>query len=322
MHTIVLGYAGGTAALAALPWLRNTYGVQVVTVTVDLGQERDLASVRDRALAAGAARAHVVDRREAFARDFVLPALKADAALAPASWADVAWPLIAQALVDVAAIEQATAVAHGCAPGSAEASQLETAVRALGPDLLVVAAGAARHNTSLASRASAHGPDEAAVVDLAFARGVPTALNGIEMSLDELFSSLNTIASAYGASRPAVEDPRASEALVENLPAIVVLQSAHEALRRLVTDPRLNELCDIVGREYASMIAEGLWFSPMRRAIDAFSDQVQARVTGAVRLKLFAGGIERVSVASPFTRPAAARRVEDIRSIEGQSVAL
>ena len=69
MERIVLAYSGGLATSAAIPWLADTYAAEVITVTVDLGQGRELEEVRDRALATGALRAHVFDERDAFARD-------------------------------------------------------------------------------------------------------------------------------------------------------------------------------------------------------------------------------------------------------------
>ena len=74
---IVLAYSGGRQSSAAIQWLADTYGAEVVTVTLDFGQGDDLAAVRARALAEGAVRSHVLDVREAFARDYILPSLKA-----------------------------------------------------------------------------------------------------------------------------------------------------------------------------------------------------------------------------------------------------
>ena len=79
MQRIVLAYSGGLDTSVAIPWLAEKYGAEIVAVTLDLGQGRELEDVRDRALATGAVRAHVLDVREEFARDYVLPALKADA---------------------------------------------------------------------------------------------------------------------------------------------------------------------------------------------------------------------------------------------------
>ena len=79
MTRIVLAFTGGHDTSAAIPWLREHHGAEVVTLTLDLGQGRVLEEVRDRALAAGAVRAHVLDVREEFAANFIVPALKADA---------------------------------------------------------------------------------------------------------------------------------------------------------------------------------------------------------------------------------------------------
>src|SRR6185436_16725509 len=97
--------------------------------------------IRTRALAAGAARAHILDAREEFAAGYVLPALKADAIYEdryPMATA-LGRPLIARKLVEIAAMEQAEAVAHGCSGRSNDQVRLEVAVKALNPSLKVLA---------------------------------------------------------------------------------------------------------------------------------------------------------------------------------------
>ena len=79
MERIVLAYSGSLDTSAAIPWLAERHGAENIAVTLDLGQGRELESVRDRALATGALRAHVLDVRDEFARDYVLRALKAAA---------------------------------------------------------------------------------------------------------------------------------------------------------------------------------------------------------------------------------------------------
>lgn len=115
MNRIVLAHSGGVGTLVAIPWLAEQYRAEVVTVTLDLGQGRQLDDVHERALAAGAARAHVIEVREEFARDFILPALRADALYGGRT------PLIralgraaiARRLKAMADIERASYVAHG-----------------------------------------------------------------------------------------------------------------------------------------------------------------------------------------------------------------
>ena len=116
MERIVLAYSGGLDTSVAIPWLKARYGADVIAVTMDLGQGKELEDVRNRALAAGAVRAHVLDVREEFASGYVVPALKADALYEdryPMA-TSLGRPLIAQKLVEIAAIEQAGAIAHGC----------------------------------------------------------------------------------------------------------------------------------------------------------------------------------------------------------------
>src|SRR5215213_9210885 len=79
MKRIVLAYSGGLDTSVAIRWLAEKHGAEVIAVTVDLGQGQELTDVRERALAVGAVRAHVIDAREEFARDYVLPALQARA---------------------------------------------------------------------------------------------------------------------------------------------------------------------------------------------------------------------------------------------------
>jgi argininosuccinate synthase len=141
MQRIVLAYSGGLDTSVAIPWMAEKYDAEIIAVTMDLGQGQELEEVRDRALAAGAVRAHVLDLREEFAREYVLPALKADAIYEdryPMATA-LGRPLIAQKLVEIAGIEQATAVAHGCTGKGNDQVRLDVTTRALGPSLQVIA---------------------------------------------------------------------------------------------------------------------------------------------------------------------------------------
>ncbi len=133
---VVLAYNGDLETTVAIRWLIDTQGVDVIALTLDLGQHRDPAEARDRALAAGALRAHVLDVRDAFARDCILPALQAESFDHGdhAGGLAFAWPLIAAKLVEMAAVERAAAVAHGSATAA-----IEPLVHALDPSLVVFA---------------------------------------------------------------------------------------------------------------------------------------------------------------------------------------
>jgi argininosuccinate synthase len=141
MNKVVLAYSGGLDTSVAVAWLREQFGVDVVTLTVDVGGGSLREGVERRAMSAGAAKAYVVDARERFATDFVWPHLQANALYQgayPLATA-LARPLIAQLLVEVAAREGADAVAHGCTGKGNDQVRFDVAVHALNPGLEVVA---------------------------------------------------------------------------------------------------------------------------------------------------------------------------------------
>ena len=141
MRKVVLAYSGGLDTSVAVAWLREQYGCEVVTLTVDLGGGSLREGVERRAISAGASRAYVVDGRERFVTDFVWPHLQANAIYQgtyPLATA-LARPLIAQLLVEVAQKEGADAVAHGCTGKGNDQVRFDVAVHALDPGLEVVA---------------------------------------------------------------------------------------------------------------------------------------------------------------------------------------
>ena len=141
MERIVLAYSGGLDTSVAVKCLADKYEAEIVTVTIDLGQGKELDDVRERALAVGAVRAHVVDAREEFASHYVLPALQAGAIYEsryPLATA-LGRPLIAKKLVEVAEMEDAGMIAHGCTGKGNDQVRMEVSSRALNPSIKVVA---------------------------------------------------------------------------------------------------------------------------------------------------------------------------------------
>ena len=141
MKKVVLAYSGGLDTSVAVAWLKEQYGVDVVTLTVDLGGGSLRENVAARALKAGGSRAYVIDGRERFVRQFVWPNLQANAlyqGVYPLATA-LARPLIAQLLVEVADRERADAVAHGCTGKGNDQVRFDVAVHALDPKLEVIA---------------------------------------------------------------------------------------------------------------------------------------------------------------------------------------
>jgi argininosuccinate synthase len=140
MTRVVLAYSGGLDTSVAIRWLMDR-DLEVVTLTADLGGGIDLEAARQKALRTGAVDAYVIDAREQFARDFVLPALQAGALYEgqyPLATA-LARPLIAQLMVDIARRTGATLIAHGCTGKGNDQVRFDVATTALAPDLKVIA---------------------------------------------------------------------------------------------------------------------------------------------------------------------------------------
>ncbi len=137
----VLAYSGGLDTSVAIKWLKEKYNLEVITLTVDIGNVADLEAIRQKALDLGAIKALVIDAKEPFINSFVFPALQADALYEgqyPLATA-LGRPLIAQLLVDTAKREGATIVAHGCTGKGNDQVRFDVSVAALAPELRVVA---------------------------------------------------------------------------------------------------------------------------------------------------------------------------------------
>jgi len=138
---IVLAYSGGLDTSVILSWLKETYGCPVITFSADLGQGDDMNAVREKAVQTGAEQAIVEDLKEEFVRDFVWPALRANAIYESGYLlgTSLARPLIAMKQVEVAKRLGADAVSHGATGKGNDQVRFEVTYTALEPDLKVVA---------------------------------------------------------------------------------------------------------------------------------------------------------------------------------------
>ncbi len=137
---VVLAYSGGLDTSVAIKWLQDQ-GYDVVACCLDVGEGKDLHFIKNKALTVGAVQSYVIDAKEEFAKDFALAALQAHA-LYEGKYplvSALSRPLIAKKLVEVAHLEGAVAVAHGCTGKGNDQVRFEVAISALDPDLQVLA---------------------------------------------------------------------------------------------------------------------------------------------------------------------------------------
>jgi argininosuccinate synthase len=347
---VVLAYSGGLDTSVAVRWMIEEWGLEVVCVLVDVGQDPDYSEsfddIRARALAAGALDFVVVDAREEMAAEFCSLAIAANA-LYEGKYplvSALSRPVIVRHLVDQARKFNADAVAHGSTGKGNDQVRFEVGTHALAPDLEVLAParlwGMTRADSvdyaakwdipikatkekiysideNLWGRAIECGeiedpwaapPEEpytltrvtstdALEVVISFRAGVPVALDGQEMPLAALIKSLNDRAGAVGYGRlDMVENRRVGikSREVYECPAALALISAHADLEDLVLEREVHHEKARLQIRWAELVYDGMWFSPLKEALDAFFAETQRHVTGDVRMRFEAPGLGRV----------------------------
>jgi len=344
MPTAVLAYSGGLDTSVAIRWIRDHYNMDVYAVAIDLGEERDYEGLRQKALDIGAVGAEVIDAKAEFARDFIFPALKANACYEeqyPLS-TSLARPLIAKLVGEVALREKADAVAHGSTGKGNDQVRFEVTWSCLFPQLKQIAPirewGMSReeeidyakehgipipvdkkspysYDTNLWGKSAEAGPledpwveppddvhqwtndperapQEAVYVEVGFERGVPVSLDGKATEPVPLIERLNAVAGEHGVGRIDMVENRLvgiKSRETYECPAAVALLTAHRDLEGLCLERELSHYKRMLELKYSELVYYGLWYSPLRRALDAFMDVTQETVTGTVRLKLHKG---------------------------------
>jgi len=138
---VVLAYSGGLDTSVIIPWLRETYGCEVIAYAADLGQGEELEPVEQKAKKSGASKAYIEDLRDEFVNDFIMPTLRADAVYEGKYLlaTSIARPLIAKKQIEIAHKEGADAVSHGATGKGNDQVRFELTYKALDPDIQVIA---------------------------------------------------------------------------------------------------------------------------------------------------------------------------------------
>ena len=147
-------------------------------------------------------------------------------------------------------------------------------------------------------------PDEPAHVTIHFEAGRPTALGGKSLEFVDLIASLNEVSGRHGVGRIDHVESRVvgiKSREVYECPAATVLVKAHQALEALVLPRDLLDFQRQVASRYSTLVYDGLWYTPLRQALDAFVASTQERVTGDVSVKLFKGSATVVGRSSPYS---------------------
>jgi argininosuccinate synthase len=344
---IAVAYSGGLDTSVMVKWLMEKYDAEIITVTGNLGQKKELNGVEEKALKTGATRSFMLDGTQEFVEHYIFPALRAGALYEQAYPMATALgrPLLAKMLVETASREKADAVAHGCTGKGNDQVRFEVSVAALAPELRILAPlrvweftsreeemeYARRHGIPVAAtKASPYSideniwgtsiecgvledpmveppadayqrtvapeaaPDKPEYVSIMFEAGVPVGVNGNRLNPVDLIHLLNDIGGAHGVGRIDLVENRLvgiKSREIYEAPAAVILHFAHTELERLTLDKSVHDMKRDIAQKYANLVYGGLWFSPLRNALDAFVDVTQRNVTGIVKVKLFKGNV-------------------------------
>jgi argininosuccinate synthase len=357
IEKVVLAYSGGLDTSIIIPWLKENYGCEVIAMSADLGQGEDLEPLRQKAIRTGASKIYIEDVKEEFVTGYIFPTLKAGAVyegkyLLGTSFAR---PLIAKKLVEVALKEGAQAVAHGATGKGNDQVRFELAVKALAPDLKIIAPWREwniRSREQAVDYAAARGipvpvtkdrpysmdgnlwhlshegadledpgkeppgdvllvitppekaPDKPEYVEIEFEKGVPVAINGEKCGPVQLIEKANTAAARNGVGIADILENRLvgmkSRGVYET-PGGTVLYLAHQELELLTLDRITLHYKQLIALRYAELVYDGVWFHPLREALDAFVDVTQQTVTGKVRMKLYKGNCTPAGAESPYS---------------------
>ena len=329
---VVLAYSGGLDTSVAVRWMIEEWGVEVVCVLVNVGQDADSSEsfeeIKTRALAAGAIDCVVVDARDEMAEEFCGAAIAANAKYEgkyPLVSA-LSRPVIVRHLVHQARKFNAQAVAHGCTGKGNDQVRFEVGTHALAPDLEVLAParnwGMTRADSvdyaqkwsipikatkekiysideNLWGRAIECGEIEdpwAAPPEEPYTLTRVTNLSPVELTVSFVAGKPVAIDDQTMKMSDMVENRRVGikSREVYEAPAALALIAAHADLEDMVLERDLHHEKFKLEARWAELVYDGLWFSPLKEALDAFMNETQTHVTGDVRLRFEAPGLMRI----------------------------
>ena len=358
---VILAYSGGLDTTALIPWLKENFDYEVICCCINCGQGSELDGLEERAALSGASKLYIEDIVDEFCDDYIVPCVQAGAVYENKYLlgTSMARPPIAKKLVEIARKEGAVAICHGATGKGNDQTRFELGIKALAPDLKIIAPWRMTDVWTMQSRedemeyCKAHGidlpfnmsnsysrdrnlwhishegleledpaaepdyehllvlgvtpqkaPDKETEISLTFEKGVPTALNGKSMKVSEIITELNELGGANGIGIIDIVENRVvgmkSRGVYET-PGGTILMEAHAQLEELILDRDTMEMKKKLGSQFAQIVYEGKWFTPLREAIQAFVESTQEYVTGEVKLKLYKGNIIKAGTVSPYS---------------------
>ena len=298
---VILAYSGGLDTTALIPWLKETFDYEVICCCVNCGQGAELDGLDKSATAIchGATGKGNDQIRFELGIKALAPDLKI---IAPWRMTDV-WTMQSREdeleFVKQHGIDLPFDAKHSYSRDgnlwhiSHEGLELEDPANEPNyKDLLVL--GVSPEDA----------PDQPEYVTMTFEAGVPKTLNGKAMKVSEIITELNALGGKHGIGIIDIVENRVvgmkSRGVYET-PGGTILMEAHDQLEELILDRETMETKKKLGSQFAQVVYEGKWFTPLREAIQAFVESTQKYVTGEVKFKLYKGNIIKAGTTSPYS---------------------
>ena len=329
---VVLAYSGGLDTSIIIPWLKEHYNnCEVIAVSGDVGQGTELDGLEEKALKTGASKLYVLDLKEDYVKNYIFPCLKTGAVYEEyLLGTSHARPCIAKGLAEIAIKEGADAICHGCTGKGNDQVRFELSLKALAPEMQIIRETNYSKDKNVwhlshegldledpanepqylkdgfleLGVAPENAPDEPTYITVHFEKGEPTAIDGVEMSPLTLVEKLNELGGKNGIGLLDIVENRLvgmkSRGVYET-PGGTILYKAHQMLEMITLDRDTAHYKKLVAEKYGELVYNGLWFSPLREALDAFVNKTQETVTGDVKLKLYKGNVMNAGITSPYT---------------------
>ncbi|MBO7431507.1 MAG: argininosuccinate synthase [Elusimicrobia bacterium] len=334
-----------------LSWIKETYNAEVIACCVNVGQDKEVVGLKEKARRTGASKCYVIDAKKEFVTDYIFPAIKANALYENRYLlgTSLARPVIAKKIVEIAKKEKADAICHGATGKGNDQVRFELGFKALMPEAKIIAPwriwdiksrndaidyakkrgipvpvtkakpyssdanlwhisyeGGVLEDTEnewdedmfQMTVSAKDAPNKATYVKIDFVKGVPVAINGKTFDPVSLVQKLNDVAGANGIGRIDIIENRLvgmKSRGVYEAPAATLLYFAHNELESMTIDRDTAHYKELIAHKYAELAYNGLWFNPLREALDAFIDVTQKYVTGSVTVKLYKGNMQVVS---------------------------
>lgn len=348
---VVVAYSGGLDTSIILSWIKETYNAEVIACCVNVGQDKEVVGLKEKAKRTGASKCYVIDAKKEFVTDYIFPAIKANALYENRYLlgTSLARPVIAKKIVEIAKKEKADAICHGATGKGNDQVRFELGFKALMPEAKIIAPwriwdiksrndaidyakkrgipvpvtkakpyssdanlwhisyeGGVLEDTDnewdedmfQMTVSAKDAPNRATYVKIDFVKGIPVAINGKTFDPVSLVQKLNEVAGANGIGRIDIIENRLvgmKSRGVYEAPAATLLYFAHNELESMTIDRDTAHYKELIAHKYAELAYNGLWFNPLREALDAFIDVTQKYVTGSVTVKLYKGNMQVVS---------------------------